>query len=225
MSDVGGRAGVVWKVARDRQLRRLQLGFAGFAFAEHATWLAILVFAFDRGGVKEAGVVAVVQLGPAMVVTPFAAYAGDRFRPERVLAVGYAMQAVSMLATAAAMWAGRPVLAYATGAVAATCITFSRPVMGAILPIVARTPNDLVAANVVTGFTEYVGMFVGPLMAALLLARGSPASVFAVCAAITAASALLSASLRLRHDVGEQAPAIDVRGVVAEIFGGLRALT
>ena len=195
---MSGRAGVVWKVARDRQLFRLQVGFAGFAFAEHATWLAILVFAFERGGVREAGFVAVVQLAPAIVVTPFAAYAGDRFRPERVLAAGYAMQSLAMLATAAAMWNDRPMLAYARGAVAATCITFSRPVMGSILPIVARTPSDLVAANVVTGFTEYVGMFVGPLIAAVLLASGSPASVFGVCAAITAASALLSAGIHLR---------------------------
>jgi len=215
----------VWNVARDRQLLRLQLGFAGFAFAEHATWLAILVFAFVRGGVGEAGIVAVVQLGPAIVVTPFAAYAGDRFRPERVLAAGYAMQSVAMVATAAAMWSGRPLLAYASGAVAATCITFSRPVMGAILPLVARTPSDLVAANVVSGLTEYVGMFVGPLIAAVLLARGSPASVFAVCAAITAASALLSAGLRLRVDGYSEGPRIDARGVVAEVFGGLRAMT
>ena len=215
----------MWKVARDRQLLRLQVGFAGFAFAEHATWLAILVFAFDRGGVGEAGVVAVVQLAPAMVVTPFAAYAGDRFRPERVLAVGYAMQSVAMIATAIAMWNDRAFLAYGAGAIAATCITFSRPVMGAILPIVARTPSDLVAANVVTGFTEYVGMFVGPLIAAALLAEGSPAAVFAVCATITAASAVLSIGIRLRDDGGAGRLSVDARGVVAEIFGGLRAMT
>src|SRR4029453_17783120 len=98
MSEVSGRAGVVWKVARDPKLLRLQTGFAGFAFAEHATWLAILVFAFDRGGVGEAGVVAVVQLAPAIVVTPFAAFAGDRFRPERVLAGGDALPGVPVFA-------------------------------------------------------------------------------------------------------------------------------
>jgi predicted MFS family arabinose efflux permease len=212
-------------VARDRHLLRIQLGFAGFSIAEHATWLAILVFAFQRGGARETGVVAVVQLAPAIVVAPFAAYAGDRFRPERVLAVGYALQAVSMLATAAAMWADRPLLAYAAGAVTATCVTFTRPVIGAILPIVARTPSDLVAANVVTGFTEYVGMFVGPLIAAALLAGGSPASVFAVCAVITAASALLSAGVRLRDGGRDHAPTIDARGVIAEVFSGLRAMT
>jgi hypothetical protein len=82
-----------------------------------------------------------------------------------------------------------------------------------------------VAANVVTGLTEYVGMFVGPLIAAALLAEGSPASVFAVCAAISAAGALLSVGLRLRHDGRDLGASIDARGVVGEIFGGLRAIT
>ena len=40
---------------------------------------------------------------PAIVVAPFAAYAGDRFRPERALAAGYAAQAVAMAAIAGTM--------------------------------------------------------------------------------------------------------------------------
>src|SRR4051812_50025848 len=102
---MSGRAGVVWRVACDRRLLRMQVAFAGFAFAEHATWLAILVFAFERGGAREAGVVAVVQLAPAVVLTPFAAYAGERFRPERVLAVGTRMQSVGMVPPRASGWA------------------------------------------------------------------------------------------------------------------------
>ena len=139
------------------------------------------------------------------------------------------MQSVAMLATAAAMWADRPLLAYAAGSVAAISTTFSRPVMGAILPIVARTPNDLVAANVVTGFTEYVGMFVGPLIAAaLLLTGGSPAlGVRCLPPGITAASALLSARVRLRDDrrPWKLGRASTLLGVVAEVWGGLRAIT
>jgi hypothetical protein len=68
-------------------------------------------------------------------------------------------------------------------------------------------------------------MFVGPLIAAVLLAEGSPAWVFSVCAAITAASALLSAGLRLNRDHVDVGASIDARGVVTEIFGGLRAIT
>jgi len=218
------RAAVVWRVARDHQLSRIEVSFLGFSFAEHSTWLAILVFAYQRGGIGEAGVVAVVQLAPAMVVTPFAAYAGDRFPPERVLAVGYAVQSVSMAGTAIAMWAGHPLLAYAAGAVAATSITFTRPVMGAILPIVVRTPNDLVAANVVTGFTEYLGMFAGPLIGAVMLTAGTPALVFAVCAAVTGSSALLTTRVTLVDDEPRRHPSIDAGGAVSEIFGGVRAL-
>ena len=221
---VGSRAGVVWRVARDPQLARIQASFVGFAFAENATWLAILVFAYQRGGVSEAGAVAVVQLAPAIFVAPFAAYAGDRFRPELVLTAGYAAQAVSMLATAAAMWADRPLIAYGTGAAVATCVTFSRPVMGAVLPVVARTPNDLVAANVLTGLTEYIGMFVGPLIAAALLAEGSPALVFAICSAVVGCSALLSSRLTLASDDLPQGLDIDAGGVISEMFAGVRVL-
>lgn len=221
---MASRAEVVLRVARDPQLARIQASFVGFAFAEHATWLAILLFAYQRGGVGEAGVVAAVQLGPAVFVAPFAAYAGDRFRPERVLAAGYAAQAASMVATAAAMWAGRPLLAYGIGAVVATSVTFSRPVMGALLPIVARTPNDLVAANVVTGLTEYIGMFVGPLIAAAVLAEGSPAVVFAMCSVVVGCSALLSSRLTLVNDDQSKRLRVDAGGVISEMFAGLRVL-
>ena len=55
------------RVVRRRSLRRMLLAFGMFSIAENATWLAVTVFAFQRGGVAEAGVVAVVQLAPAVV--------------------------------------------------------------------------------------------------------------------------------------------------------------
>lgn len=215
---------MLWRVARDPVLRRLQMSFIGFAFSEHATWLAILVYAYGRGGVGEAGLVAMIQLLPAMVVAPFAAYAGDRFRAERVLSFGYVLQSVSMAATALAMWADLPIASYVAATVVASATTFSRPLMGAVLPEITRTPSDLVAANVVTGFVEYVGMFLGPLVAALVLAIGSPAAVFAMCAGATAISALLSLGLRLERTakvVIKSSP----RDVLTGVWEGLREVT
>lgn len=221
---MAGRTVVLWRVARDPVLRRLQMSFIGFAFSEHATWLAILVYAYGRGGVGEAGLVAMIQLLPAMVVAPFAAYAGDRFRAERVLSFGYVLQSVSMAATALAMWADLPIASYVAATVVASATTFSRPLMGAVLPEITRTPSDLVAANVVTGFVEYVGMFLGPLVAALVLAIGSPAAVFAMCAGATAISALLSLGLRLERTakvVIKSSP----RDVLTGVWEGLREVT
>ena len=101
---LGVEATPVARVVRDRNLRRLELGFVAFAFGEHATWLAILVYAMSRGGPREVGIVAVVQLLPAVLLAPLAAYAGDRFAPGRALAAGYAAQGLSMATTAWATW-------------------------------------------------------------------------------------------------------------------------
>ncbi len=221
-------ADVITRVIRDSALRRLQLSFAGFAFAEHATWLAVLVYAYDRGGVSEAGVLAVVQLVPGIAVAPFVGYFGDRFRPDLVLALGYGAQAATMLATALAMWADQPLLAYVAATVAATSVTVSRPVMASILPLVSATAGDLVAANVMIGMVEYVGMFVGPLVAGLVLGSGTPVTVFAIGAAANAFAVICVIDRRTRRLVAERfdpAPAeVGLGSVRREILGGFRAL-
>jgi hypothetical protein len=73
------------RVARHADQRRIEAGLGALAVADNATWIAITVYAFDRGGVAEAGLVSVVQLAPATVVAPFAADAGDRFRTDRAI--------------------------------------------------------------------------------------------------------------------------------------------
>ena len=114
------------------------------------------------GGVSEAGFVAAVQLAPDGRRRPFAAYCGDRFRRDVVLAVGYLAQSVCMLATATAMWQESPaVVVYAAAASAAVAVTFTRPAMGALLPALTSTPADVTAANVCLGVLEHLGIFSG----------------------------------------------------------------
>ncbi|MCX6520026.1 MAG: MFS transporter [Actinobacteria bacterium] len=191
-----GQLALIAKVARSRELRRVQLAFVVFSMAEHATWLAVFVYALARGGAAEVGIVAVAQLAPAVVLTPFSAYAGDRFSPQRALAVGYGVQSIAMAGTAAAMWAGQPIAAYVLAAVAATSISFIRPVMGALLPEVTHAPADLVAANVVAGLIEQIGSLAGPLAAGIVLAVASPAAVFAVAAVGTGAACIAVLTVR-----------------------------
>jgi MFS family permease len=190
-------AGVARTVSGNPGLLRVELAFVGFNVAEWATWVSILAFAYQVGGAPATGLVAVVQLVPAALVAPLASVAGDRFRRELVLLAGYLAQAVAMGATAAALLASAPVpLIYGLAALAATAITITRPAQNALLPMLARTPDELTAANVASGWTESVSVLVGPAVAALLLGLYGSGAVFAVMAGLVAGSAMLVARIQ-----------------------------
>ncbi len=217
-----GQLALIGRVARAKELRRLNLAFVAFAISEHASWLAVLFYALARGGAEEVGIVAVVQLAPAVLLTPFSSMAGDRFSPRTALAAGYGAQCIAMTATAAAMWADAPVIAYVCAAGAAAAVSFTRPVMGALLPTVVRTPRDLVAVNVVSGLIEQVGVFVGPLIAGVTIAVSSPAGAFAMTAVLTGAACL--ATFGVPADADQRIRSVDARGALGAAFAGFSAL-
>jgi len=212
--------GVVRTVSGNPGLLRLEVAFVGFNVAEWATWVSILAFAYGVGGVAATGLVALVQLVPAALVAPLAAIAGDRYRRERVLLAGYVAQALSMAATAAALLAEAPVpLVYGLAALAATSITITRPAQNALLPSLARTTDELTAANVASSWTESVSVLGGPALAAVLLGVSGPGAVYAVMAAALACSGLLVTGV---ETAAEPRPAPDGEGRAGWLAGVLR---
>ena len=213
---------VVLAVARDATLLRIELAYLGFNMAEHATWMAILVYAYGSGGPGLAALFAVVQLVPAGLVAPFMAYAGDRFRRDRVLRAGYLAQALTMAATAAALAGGAEVGVVAVLAtLTAISITITRPVQAVILPSITHSPADLTAANAVSGLAENVGTFVGPLVGGLLLLGADSAAVFATFAGVSLLGALLVARLPATLDARPAPVPTTPRAVLGETFGGM----
>ena len=64
--------------------------------AEWAFFVGALVYAFDNGGSRAAGLSSVALLVPTAIAAPAAAAAAHRRRPSRVRFAAYALQTISL---------------------------------------------------------------------------------------------------------------------------------
>jgi len=185
----------------NRNLRRLQLALAGSMLGYWGFAIALVVWAYQEGGAGLAGVALFVRLFPTALASPVAGLVGDRFPRRRVMVVCDLIRAVTLAMAALAIASGAPpgvtlVFIGVNGAVSAAF----RPAQAALVPALARTAEELTAANVVSSAIESVGMFAGPALGALLLVATSVQVVFLV-AALTL---LWSAALVVGIDVHEE---------------------
>ena len=188
-------------VVQDRSLRLVLFAFAIFRPTESAQWIAILVYAYRDGGTGAMGVAAVALLVPAAVLAPFVAQIGDRMPRERALAVAYLAQGVAAGLTAVALWADLPPpVVYAGAVLLNVAITATRPTHLSVLPELADSPAQLTAANALTSSLEGFAIFIGPLLAGVMIALEGPWLVFAVMAVslTTMGLALLAVHARSR---------------------------
>lgn len=218
-SDSGSRRHAFRSLAGNKALVRVLAGYGLFVLIEYSLWIAMLVYAYGRGGATVAGLVAVAQMVPAAIVAPVVAPIADRRSPVVLLAGGYLVQAAAMAATTAVVMVGAPLAAYAAAVVAATAMTTTRPAQAALIPSVAATPDQLTAANVVVGWLEAAGIAAAGLLVGVLISVAGVGSVFAVCAGLAVAAALLVARLHVAPLTSEQDRAPPVLAGIAE---GLR---
>jgi MFS family permease len=191
------RTDVFRALAGNRGLRRVAGGYALFTLTQYSVWIAMLVYAYSRGGAPVAGMVALAQLVPAALLAPVFAALADRRSPVVLLAAGYLVQAAGMGATAAAIAARVPIAAYAAAVVASTAVTATRPAQSTLIPSLAATPDQLTAANVAVSWVEAAGIAAAGALTGVLIWSAGVAGVFGVCAALGVLAALLVFRLRV----------------------------
>jgi hypothetical protein len=187
---------VLGAVARNRALAAVMLAYAVFSATQYAVWIAMLVYAYDRGGAATAGAVAVAQLVPAALLAPVAATVADRRSPVGVLVGGYLVQVVGMLAAAVAIALDSPLAAYAGAVVASAAVATTRPAQAVVVPGLVHNAEELTAANALTGWIESVSVVASSAATGVLLAMAGPGSVFAVAGVAGLVSVLLAATVR-----------------------------
>jgi MFS family permease len=179
--------------ARNDNIRRAELAWGASVTAEWAHFVALGVFAYNRGGTSAVGIAGLARLLPAAVIAPFAASLGDRFRRERFLLAVTLVGSAALAVSAAGAYAGSRTVVLIAAAAVGLSSTLFRPALQALLPSLARTPEELIAANGTTSTIESLGTLIGPLAAGVLVAFASVGTVFAVGAGVLVlALALLS---------------------------------
>ena len=210
---------------RNPNIRRLELAWAASVTGEWSSIVALSVFAYDAGGVAAVGLVGLIRMLPSAVVAPFAALLSDRFRRERVMVAADLIRAVAVAAAAVAVFAQAPAgVVFALAGLVALVSTAFRPAQVALLPALARTPEELTSANVASTTIESVAFFAGPALGGLLLAVTSTSVVFAAQAGTFLLSALLVSRISAATDKVEAEPVDDARGILREAFAGFRAI-
>jgi MFS family permease len=209
-------------VFHNEDLRRLELAWSGSIIGQWGYEVALAVFAYRAGGATAVGLVALVRLLPAAVIAPFAALLGDRFHRKRIMVAADLARVCAMAGAAAAVFAGAPaVTVYALAAIAAVTGTAFGPAQSALLPSLARSPEELTAANATSTTLESVGFFVGPALGGLLLAVTSVGAVFTLAAALFLWSAFVLG--RIGSD-SRGGPGIEGDSILREALAGFRAI-
>lgn len=213
-------------VFTNADLRRVELAFAGSEIGKWLYIIALAVFAYDAGGAAAVGLVALIRTVPAAVSAPFTALLADRYSRERVMLVATLIRVVAMVgATAVALADAPAAYVYVLAGIVTLASTAFRPAQAALLPSLARTPEELTAANLAASTIATLAGFAAPAVGALLLAAGSVGVTFAATAAVFAASAVLVARVRAPEPPKAIEDARPVtHGVVAEASAGFRAL-
>ncbi len=212
------------RVFSNRDLRRVELAFAGSIIGYWAYGVAIAVFAYRAGGASAVGVITMLRMVPSGIAAPFAAILGDRFPRRRVMFLSDVLRAAALgVMAAAALTHMSAAIVYVLAVFVALVSTVFGPAQAALLPSLVRTPDELAAANATSSTVESVGMFGGPALAGLLLGVTTPGVVFIVTAATFLWSAYNVARIS-KEGIPEKEEGESAAGVAHELSAGFRAI-
>jgi len=157
-----------------------------------ASNVVFLVAAFESGGAGAVGTLLVARTLVIAVAAPAGAILGDRYPRHRVMAAADLIRAAMLVGAALFVPDSSSLLLILVVSTLVGLVgTASAPARSALIPVVACTPEELTAANVVASTTDNLISFLGPALAGVLLAIGDPAAGFALSAAASAFSGLV----------------------------------
>lgn len=199
-------------------IRRLEASWALGIAADTGLLVVLIVVIFLKDGVVAAGVLGAARMVPAVLSGMLAGASVERFRGDRVLlAVGLTRAIAAALCAVVIATGASTLLLFVLAAVVAAAGALVRPTQATLMPAIARSPSELVAANMAWSTGEGLGAMVGPFVAGVLVAAGRSEAAALTAALVFLASALSVARLRFEQ-------ARDATGGAGAAAGGIRLL-
>ena len=207
---------------RDPDLGRLEFAWFAVQTGKSAFLVTMLVLAYEAGGTVAVGLMGLASYLTPTILAPLAPLPAHRWPTERVLLAANAARALAVLLAVGVVAFELPIpylfaiVALEAGAGAAT-----RPLHMALLPCVARTSGQLVAANVTSSAAEGAGTFLGPALAGVLLAAAGPVIAVVGVLAVYVTSLIAVATLHVAA-VGRRSEAS--RAIGETLSAGIAAI-
>ncbi|HET8664881.1 MAG TPA: MFS transporter [Nocardioides sp.] len=223
----------------NRNLRRMQLAFAGSLIGNWAFTTAVSVWAYGEGGAKAVGIYYSVRLAIMAVASPFVATLADKYPRKAVMIYSDLFSAVIVVLATICLYADTPAAPiYVLAVVTSFGGSAFRAAQGAITPQLSETTEQLTASNGTASTLESLAIFVGPAIATGLLALTDVEIVFLLNVLTFAWSMLMVAGISLRKDEQEAEKAAEpehltdavaeaageTEGFFAETSAGFRAI-
>jgi hypothetical protein len=211
---------VIRVVARNHALRRLLLAYLMMVVAEFGEWLAVIVYAYVRGGASAAGLVLILQLIPSMFLAPLITAQLAHIGVARLLAGAYAAATATLGCCGVAILVGAPVSVVYIAAIA-FCLSLGvgRPLHHVLMPLVVRHPDELTSANIATSWCEGVGALLGPALAGVLISADGPGLACIALAGLCLSTPMLARVRPLR--AGAQGPG-EEQGGLSDLLTAVR---
>ena len=169
------------------------LSYAG----DLAAFTAASVYAYRAGGAGLVAVLGLLKALPGAFLVPLVTSGSDRVRRERLLIATVVPRALLLGVAAAAMTGGgQGVLVVVLAGLEGGLASAFRQVQAALLPWLARTPDELTSANTAASVLQSAAMVGGPAIAAGLLAIGTARSAMLVACGLVAVAAVLLTGVR-----------------------------
>ena len=186
----------IW-LARNRPIRLLLAAWGVSYAGDLAAFTAASVYAYHAGGAGLVGLLGLAKALPGALLVPLVTSWSDRVRRERLLVATVIPRALLLAAAVAVMaGGGQAVLVVVLVALEGGLASVFRQVQAALLPWLARTPDELTHANTAVSVAQSAAMLGGPAVAAGLLAVSTPQAAMLAACGLTAIAAVVLVGVR-----------------------------